>query len=194
MLNLPCCCGTQARVKGSDIVEAHMSALLRYLARCGAYSITLLLAAVWTVGGLESLTRPLFDLGKPLIGDVIIIVARAIALPSETIVVFALLLVGLKFMVGAFLLAALFSAAYEKIHFGSSDDAMLDVALLTSAIATIASALPGLIHGGELLLSVIGELMLCVIASGLAIYGRGFLVKEELPPPTRSEPVVIQVR
>ena len=62
------------------------------------------------------------------------------------------MLVGLKFMVGAFLLAALFSAAYEKIHFGSSDDAMLDVALLTSALATVASALPGLLHGGELLL------------------------------------------
>ena len=113
---------------------------------------------------------------------------------SESIVLLALMLVGLKFMVGALLLAALFSAAYEKIHFGSSDDAMLDVALLTSAIATVASALPGLTHGGELLLSVIGELMLCVIASALAIYGRGFLVKEELPPPTRSEPVVIQVR
>ena len=168
--------------------------VLRYLARCGAYSITMLLAAVWTVGGLESLTRPLFDLGKPLVGDVIIMIARALAIPSETIVVFALMLVGLKFMIGAFLLAALFSAAYEKIHFGSSDDAMLDVALLTSAIATIASSLPGLIHGGELLLAVIGELMLCVIASGLAIYGRGFLVKDELPRPTRSDPLVIQVR
>ena len=121
-----------------------MSIALRYLARCGAYSITMLLAAVWTVGGLESLTRPLFDLGKPLIGDAIILIARALAIPSESIVLFALMLVGLKFMVGAFLLAALFSAAYEKIHFGSSDDAMLDVALLTSAIATVASALPGL--------------------------------------------------
>ena len=171
-----------------------MSIVLRYLARCGVYSITLLLAAVWTVGGLESLTRPLFDLGKPLIGDAIIMIPHAVAIPSETIVLFALMLVGLKFMVGAFLLAALFSAAYEKIHFGSTDDAMLDMALLTSAIATIASALPGLLYGGELLLSVIGELMLCVIASALAIYGRGFLVKEELPPPTRTEPVVISVR
>jgi hypothetical protein len=171
-----------------------MSIALRYLARCGAYSITMLMAAVWTVGGLESLTRPLFDLGKPLIGDAIIMIAHAIALPPETIVLFALMLVGLKFMVGAFLLAALFSAAYEKIHFGSSEDAMLDVALLTSAIATVASALPGLLHGGELLLSVIGELMLCVIASALAIYGRGFLVKEELQRPTRNEPVVISAR
>jgi hypothetical protein len=168
--------------------------VLRYLARCGAYSITMLLAAVWTVGGLESLTRPLFDLGKPLVGDVIIMIARALAIPSETIVLFALMLVGLKFMIGAFLLAALFSAAYQKIHFGSSDDAMLDVALFTAAIATIASSLPGLVHGGELLLPVIGELMLCVIASGLAIYGRGFLAKEELPRPVRSDPVVIQVR
>ena len=28
-----------------------MSNVLRYLARCGAYAITMLLAAVWTVGG-----------------------------------------------------------------------------------------------------------------------------------------------
>jgi len=171
-----------------------MSVWLRSLARCGAYAITLLLAAVWTVGGMESLTYPLFDLGKPMIGDAIIRVARLIAIPSETIVFFALLLVGLKFMVGAFLLAALFGAAYEKIHFGATDDAMLDVALFTSALATIASALPGLTHGGELLLLVIGELMLCVIASALAIYGRGFLVKDALPPPVRTEPAVIGVR
>jgi len=179
---------------GSAVEEAGMSNVLRYLARCGAYAITMLLAAVWTVGGMESLTRPLFDLGKPLIGDAIILIARTIAIPSETVVLFALMLVGLKFMVGAFLLAALFSAAYQKIHFGSSDDAMLDVALLTSAIATVASSLPGLLHGGELLLSVIGELMLCVIASALAIYGRGFLVKPELPPPVRTEPAVISAR
>jgi len=174
-------------------VEAEMPKL-RCLARGGAYLVTLLLAAVWTVDGLESLTHPLFDLGKPHIGDAIILIARTIAIPSETIVVFALMLVGLKLMLGAFLLAALFSAAYQKIHFGSSDDAMLDVALFTAAIATIASALPGLVHGGHLLLSVIGELMLCVIASGLAIYGRGFVVKEELPRPTRPEPSAVQIR
>ena len=54
---------------------------------------------------------------------------------------------------------------------------MLDVALFIAALASVASALPGLLHGGDLLLSVIGELMLCVIASGLAIYGRGYLVQ-----------------
>jgi hypothetical protein len=36
--------------------------------------------------------------------------------------------------------------------------------------------------------------MLCVIASALAIYGRGFLVKQELPPPVRTEPAVITAR
>ena len=49
-----------------------------------------------------------------------------------------------------------------------------------------------MIHGGELLLAVIGELMLCVIASALAIYGRGYLVKQELPRPTRPEPGMVQ--
>ena len=108
------------------------------------------------------------------------------------IVVFALMLVGLKLMVGALLLAALFAAVYEKYTFGSTDDAMLDVALFIAAVATIGSGLPGVIHGGELLLAVIGELMLCVIASALAIYGRGYLVKQELPRPTRPEPGMIR--
>ncbi len=39
--------------------------------------------------------------------------------------------------------------------------------------------------------AVIGELMLCLIASGLAIYGRGYLVRQELPRPMRPEPVVV---
>jgi hypothetical protein len=168
-----------------------MSQWLRYLARRCAYAIALLLAAVWVVGALESLTRPLYDLGAPRVGDVILWVGRALSLAPEAIVVFAFLLVGLKLMVGAFLLAAVFAAAYEKYTFGSSDDAMLDVALFVAALGTIASAAPGVIHGGEMLVAVIGELMLCVIASALAIYGRGYVIKPELPRPTRPEPVII---
>ena len=42
-----------------------------------------------------------------------------------------------------------------------------------------------------MLTEIVGELMLCLIASGLAIYGRGFLVKDELPRPTRAETVVL---
>ena len=168
-----------------------MSDLLRYLARFGAYLIVLLLAAVWAVSALDSLTRPFLDIGRPVIGDAIISIAGALGLSAQSTLLFAFLLVGLKLMVGAVLLAALFCAAYEKMRWNTSDDAILDVALFIAAIASASSSLPGLTHGGELLNHVIGELMLCVIASALAIYGRGYLVKEELPAPTRPEPVVI---
>jgi len=171
-----------------------MSALLHYLARLGAYLITLLLTAVWTVAALDSLTRPLLDIGRPAVGDVIISIASALSLGPQSTLMFALLIVGLKLLVGAFLLATLACAAYEKLRWGSSDDAMLDVALFIAAIASIASALPGLTHGGEMLNEVIGELMLCLIASGLAIYGRGYLVRAELPRLTRPGPVVITAR
>jgi len=171
-----------------------MSPLLHYLARLGAYLITLLLTAVWTVAALDSLTRPLLDIGRPAVGDVIISIASALSLGPQSTLMFALLIVGLKLLVGAFLLATLVCAAYEKLRWGSSDDAMLDVALFIAAIASIASALPGLTHGGEMLNEVIGELMLCLIASGLAIYGRGYLVRAELPRLTRPGPVVITAR
>jgi len=171
-----------------------MSAMLGIAARFGAYLITLLLAAVWTVAALETLTRPLLDIGRPAVGDVIISIATALSLGPQSTLLFALLLVVLKLLVGAFLLATLICAAYEKLRWGASDDAMLDVALFIAAMASAASALPGLTHGGELLQGVIGELMLCLIASGLAIYGRGYLARRELPAPTRpQESAVIPV-
>src|SRR2546423_5126158 len=168
-----------------------MSVMLGITARIGAYLITLLLAAVWTVAALETLTRPLLDIGRPAVGNVIISIVSALSLSPQSALLFALLLVGLKLLVGAFLLATLICAAYEKLRWGTSDDAMLDVALFIAAMASAASALPGLTHGGELLHEVIGELMLCLIASGLAIYGRGCLVRRELPRATRPEPVII---
>lgn len=168
-----------------------MSGLLRTLARFGAYLIVLLLSAVWAVSALDSLTRPFFDIGRPVVGDAIIAIAGALSLSAQSTILFAFLLVGLKLMVGAVLLAAIFCAAYEKLRWKSCDDAMLDVALFIAAVASAASSLPGLTRGGDMLNEVIGELMLCVIASALAIYGRGYLVKEELPAPVRVEPAVI---
>ncbi len=164
----------------------------RYAARIGAYLIALLLSVIWAVSALDSLGRPLFDIGRPAVGDVIISIVSALSLAPQSALVFALLLVCLKLMVGAFLLATIMCAVYERLRWGSCDDAMLDVALLISALASAASALPGLTHGGEMLNEIIGELMLCLIASGLAIYGRGYLVQDELPRPTRPEPVVIR--
>ena len=162
-----------------------MSGVLRYLSRVSAYFIALMLAVVWVVDALWAFTHPLLDIGRRHVGDVIISLASALALSPEAVLPLAKLLAGLKFMVGAFLLAALIGAVCDKARSRACDDAMLDVALFTAALASIAAAPPGLLHGGNLLLATIGELMLCLFASGLAIYGRGYLVREELPRPVR---------
>jgi hypothetical protein len=170
-----------------------MSAWLRYLARRGAYAIALLLAAVWCVAAMDSLTRPLYDIGKPLVGDVLVSLLAKLPVSAETVLVLALMLVGLKLMVGMFLLAAVFTAAYEKHVLGSTDDAMLDVALMVAALASIAAAPPAIVYGGTFLTELIGELMLCAIASALAIYGRGYVARNERPQPVRPfETGVIQ--
>ena len=162
-----------------------MSRTLRCCSRVCAYLIAVLLAAVWTAAAGDTLLRPLFDLGRAQVGDIVIAIATAAALPSKHMVQFAHLLAGLKFMVGAFLLVALVGTLIEKLRFGTCDEAMFDVALFVAALATIAGTLPGLAYGGELLQGSIGEMILCVAASGLAIYGRGYLIKEELPRPVR---------
>jgi hypothetical protein len=173
---------------------AALSNGLRYSARIGAYLIALLLAAVWAASALDSLGRPLFDIGRPAVGNVIISIVNALSLAPQSALLFALLLVCLKLMVGALLLATFMCAAYERVRWGSCDDAMLDVALLIAALASASSAWPGLTHGGEMLNEIIGELMLCLIASGLAIYGRGYLAKEELPHPTRPQETAAVIR
>ena len=173
---------------------ATLSNALQRSARIGAYLIALLLAVNWAVCALDSLGRPFFDIGRPAVGDVIISIVGALSLAPQSALLFALLLICLKLMVGALLLATIMCAIYERLRWGSCDDAMLDVALLVAALASAASALPGLTHGGEMLNEIIGELMLCLIASGLAIYGRGYLVKDELPRLVRpQESVIIRV-
>ena len=162
-----------------------MSRFFSCTARTGAYLVTFLLAAVWIVGALDSLLHPLYDLGRRNVGDVIIALTGALGLSPSVTFQFAHLLAGLKLMVGALLLTALVGAIYEKVRFGVSDDALLDVALFTAGVASVCAALPGLIHGGVPLQEVVGELMLCVIASRLAIYGRGYLVQNDLPDPKR---------
>jgi hypothetical protein len=173
---------------------ATLSNGLRYSARIGAYLIALLLAAVWAASALDSLGRPFFDIGRPAVGDVIISIVNALSLAPQSALLLALLLVCLKLMVGALLLATFMCAIYERLRWGWCDDAMLDVALLIAALASAASALPGLTHGGEMLTEIVGELMLCLIASGLAIYGRGYLVQDDVPRTTRpQEPAIIGV-
>jgi hypothetical protein len=167
-------------------VEAKMSRFFSYTARTGAYLITFLLAAVWIVGALDTLLHPLYDLGRHHVGDVIIRLTGALGLSPHLTFQLAHLLAGLKLMVGALLLTAVVGAIYEKLRWGTCDDAILDVALFTAGIASVLAALPGLIYSGEPLQQVIGELMLCVIASRLAIYGRGYLVQNDLVRPAFS--------
>ena len=134
-----------------------MSRFFSCAARTGAYLITLLLAAVWIVGALDTLLHPLYDLGRHRVGDVIIRLTGALGLSPHVTFEFAHLLAGLKLMVGALLLTALMGAICEKVRWGTCDDAILDVALFTAGVASVFAALPGLIHGGEPLQEVIGE-------------------------------------
>jgi len=161
-----------------------MSRTLRFLSRLSAYLIAALLAVVWVVNALDTLLRPLFDIGRAQVGDTLIAVAGPMLTPDH-LMKFAHLLGGMKFMVGALLLTALVGAVIEKVRFKSCDDALLDVALFVAALASVLGLVPGLVYGGALLQGSIGELILCVAASALAIYGRGYLIKEELPRPVR---------
>ena len=51
---------------------ATLTNALQIAARIGAYLIVLLLAVLWAACALDSLGRPLFDIGRPAVGDVII--------------------------------------------------------------------------------------------------------------------------
>jgi cytochrome bd-type quinol oxidase subunit 1 len=148
---------------------------LRRLALSAAYGIVLLLAAVWISSALASLQQPLFDLGRARIGDAIIAFAGALALSPESTLKLAHMLVGVKLLLGAYLVASLVGAVYERLRWGASGDEMLDLGLFLSAIASIVAASPVLADAGALRAAV-GELLLCAMASGLAAFGRGWRV------------------
>jgi hypothetical protein len=120
-----------------------MSRVLRYLSRCSAYFIALLLAAVWIIGALDTFTaRCSISVARTsAMSDF----ARGRACDSAARRVAARkLLAGLKFMVGAFLLAARDRRSVGQGACAGCDDATLDVALFTAALASVAAALPGL--------------------------------------------------
>jgi hypothetical protein len=85
--------------------------------------------------------------------------------------------VGLKLLLGTYLLIAVIFAAYERLRWRRSGDEMLDIGLFLSAIASIIAAGPFVIEG-QRLHEFVGELMLCVIASGLATFARSSQVSE----------------
>jgi hypothetical protein len=168
-----------------------MKSVLHRAARVTAYLIALLLALVWTASAAVSLTHPLFDIGQPHVGDAIITIGRLLALSPAMVVTFAHMLAGLRLFIGIYLFITVMVAAWDWAIHGTSDDAMLDVGLLISVLASLIAAVPVAGLGGEPLQAVIGELMLAAIASALAIYGRGFVIPDERPRPRRPEPVVV---
>jgi hypothetical protein len=149
-----------------------MDRLRRILARTAAYTLALLLSAVWLASALASLRQPLFDLGKAHVGNAILGFADLFALSPSATFKLAHLLANAKLLLGAYLLAAVLVPIWDRLRGRFNDDEMLDLALFVSAIASIAAAAPAL-QGGEPLVRAIGELLLCALASGLSAYANG---------------------
>jgi hypothetical protein len=140
-----------------------------------AYLVVLLLALIWAADGLVALKAPLLDIGRRDVGDGIIRMATLLGLSPAGVMNMALALAGMKLMISAFLLLTVSVASYEWRRFGASDNAMLDVGIFLSAVASAIAALPVMAQGGIPLQAALGEMLLCVIASGLAWYGRGYM-------------------
>ena len=167
--------------------------VMRRAARLSAYLIATLLALVWSAEAAVSLANPLYDLGRPLIGDAIIRFASLLQLSPHGTLVFAHLLAGLKLFVGVYLFMVVCTAMIAVVRGRASDDALLDVGLLLSALASVVAASPTLTMGGEPLQRLIGELMLAAIASAAAIHGRGFLTEQKPKLPTRGEALLLKL-
>jgi predicted small secreted protein len=146
---------------------------LRRAARIAAHLIVLLLAAVWATSAGLALASPLFDLARPRVGDAIIAVARILELPPDGTLVFAQALTAFRLALGLYLLVAVVLAACNRIRWGASDDAALDVALFLSSSASAIAALVFVTVGGTPLIEALGELILAALAGALASFGHG---------------------
>src|SRR5262245_34066443 len=163
-----------ARRKLHDWFAPHRPAVvawLRVLARVVAYLFVLLLSAVWLTSATASLTRPLLDLDRPLIGDAITTFAGLMSLSPPGAYRLALALIVARIVLGTVLLTVMIQAAYHSMRGRPQDDAVLEFALLLSAMATVIAGAP-VIMEAEPRLAVIGELILCVLAALLATLGR----------------------
>ena len=99
-------------------------------------------------------------------------VAGLLSLPPQGAVQLAQVLIVARILLGTLLLVAMIQAAYHSMRGRTPDDHVLELALLLSAIASLVAGAP-VIMDAEPRLAVIGELILCVMASLLATLGRG---------------------
>jgi len=144
--------------------------LLAGLRACGctvAYAAALLLSLVWLSSALATLKSPLLDLGKPHVGDAIIAFSHHLSLSPIGIFMLAHLLVALKLVLGTLLLLGVGEGIHGRLRGSPGSRDILDLALFVSAIGSIVAAFPVLAETNGLH-EIIGELMLCVIASALA--------------------------
>jgi hypothetical protein len=153
---------------------------LRSLARFAAYTIAVLLAAVWLSAGIASLDQPLFDLGRPRIGDAILAFARKFALSPAATLRLACMLAGLKLLLGAYFLLAIVVATCERVRRRACGDEMLELGLFVSALASIVAVSP--LIGERLRVGIaLGELLLCVMASGLIAFAHSPVKQRQRP-------------
>jgi hypothetical protein len=160
---------------------------LRAPARTLAYGIALLLSLVWLTSALAACTHPLLDLGRGRVGDAIVAFAHLFDLAGHGTLLLDLVLVGLRLLLGTYLVMAVIIALYQRLRWRLSDDRLLDIGLFVSAIASIVAAAPLAIDGAGLRV-FIGELMLCVIASGLTGFARITKPAAEAPVVTATPP------
>jgi len=166
---------------------------LRLPARTLAYAVGMLLSLVWLTSAMAALSRPLLDLGRARIGDMIIALAHLFELDGPGTFQLDLMLIGLRLMLGAYLVLAVLVAVYQRLRRRPDGDDMLDLGLLFSAVASIVAAAPVVVDGHGLRIFV-GELMLCVIAAGLLAFADGTTSEAEIaipeiaPMPAPQEP------
>lgn len=169
-----------------------LSVNLRPAARIAAYLLAALVGLIWAVGGLSTLGQPLLDIGVAHTGDVIIKVAGLAGLAGEGTMRLAMALAVGKLTLGLMLLATPVVAVIDRFRFGGSDDALLDVGLFVAAVGAVV-ATPAAITAPapQALQALIGELVFCLAASQLAIWGRGEPTAEAetaAPMPAPAEP------
>lgn len=151
---------------------------LRIPLRIAAYLAVALLAAVWLVAGLSGVAR------GEVVSVSLVSLATSAGLDAATTATLARMLVGARLTVGLLLVLAIGQALRDALRGGEGDDALLDVALLFSAVGSVAGGVPIIGSGeGVALQSVMGELLLCSLAQGFAAYGRAMRPKDVVERP-----------
>ncbi len=152
-------------------------AALRILVRLSAYAAAGLLALVWSAAAAQALVQGIATVDGGASGRA---VSALLGLEGAGRLALARMLVGIDLALGLVLWGAIATAAAEWLRGVASDDAVLDVALLCSALASATAGLPAIWDGaGAPLQAMMGELLLCVIAHALAAYGRALRPRQE---------------